>query len=233
MTSARAIQPLMDRHYHYDTSPYAAMSAYAPQPYVDPYPPSPYTTSAYAAQLHPAYDPQNDPMGRRYSSPQMGYYDLITGEYRYRSENPNASPLLSNYAGETEPPMCENTCKCCQVKLPFNCLTISLITSLMLLMMFTVFKMILGTKTKTNVNMSLFEDMIWLMVIVTTVFLLLTIIRYAFLGPTSRLTNFDFCKRCRMINEMIDDRRTSINMKNVTYGVEQPNHYLGTGEEFV
>ncbi|OTF73417.1 hypothetical protein BLA29_008537 [Euroglyphus maynei] len=51
-------------------------------------------------------------MTRRYSSPQMGYYDLITGEYRYRSDNNyNQSLSPSNYIGETEPPMCENTSK--------------------------------------------------------------------------------------------------------------------------
>lgn len=225
MASNRTIQPIMDRHYHYNATPYE-MSNYQMQANNVNYGNDSFGVSSGGGGA--GVNDDIDAANRRYSSPQMGYYDLITGEYRYRSEAQNQSPLLTNYAGETEPPMCENTCTCCQVKLPFNCLTISLITSLMLLMMFSVFKMILGTTPKSNVNMSVFEDMIWLLIIISSIFLLLTIVKYSCLQHL-QLTDISFCKRCKMFNEIIQDSDN----KNVTYNAEQQNQYLEMGEDFV
>lgn len=159
-------------------------------------------TSPY---LNAVYGDSNNPMARRYSSPQMGYYDLITGEYRYRSEaNFNQSSLISNYVGETEPPMCENTCKCCQIRLPFNCLTISFITCLMLLIMFSLFQAILATNTKNPINTTLFSDMIFLMSTLSLIFFILTIIRYICIDRF-HICNYGFCQRCKSINAIFTD----------------------------
>lgn len=163
-------------------------------------PPMSYQAMISVDTTSPYYlDPRQDLSSRRYSSPQMGYYDLITGEYRYRSEHHNQYTLSSNYIDETEPPMCDNTCQWCQIRLPFNCLTISMITSLMLLMMFGLFQAILATNTKTQINTSLFSDMIFIMSILTIIFFLLILIRYCCLDRFNCFrTQFEtesFCNR--------------------------------------
>lgn len=185
----------------------AEAAAYSTNPYMQPPPRSNYPQNPYGGS-------------RRYSnSPQLGYYDLITGEWRYRnSENFNHSPLLSNYAGETEPPMCENTCECCQAKLPFNCLTISLITSLMLLMMFGLFKLLLGAKPNTTINMNLFQDMIWATLAITVVLVVATIVKYACLKDRladSWPFNTVFCQRCQLFNAILIDTTPTVYNPNM------------------
>lgn len=206
-----------------------------------------YSTSPYMqSNLPPRSTYPDDPYGaggRRFSnSPQLGYYDLITGEWRYRNaENVNHSPLLSNYAGETEPPMCENTCECCQAKLPFNCLTISLITSLMLLLMFTLFKLILGAKPKNTIDMNLFQDMIWLTLIITIVLTIITAVKYVCLKDrlaNSWPFNTVFCERCQLFNSILIDTTPAVHNPNTVclqpgyknseeyYTNAQPNYAL-------
>lgn len=172
-------------------------------------------------------------MARRYSSPQMGYYDLITGEYRYRSDNYNQSSSLSNYIGETEPPMCENTCKCCQVKLPFNCLTISLITCLMLLIMFGLFQAILSTSNSKNpVNTTIFSDMIFLMSFLSVIFFILTIIRYICIEKF-HLCNNGLCYRFHLLGKVIGDVFSNDSSKHISYNNGPNIDVGGDGEEFV
>lgn len=172
-------------------------------------------------------------MARRYSSPQMGYYDLITGEYRYRSDNFNQSSATSNYIGETEPPMCENTCKCCQVKLPFNCLTISLITCLMLLIMFGLFQAILSTSSSKNpVNTTIFNDMIFLMSLLTVIFFTLIIIRYICIEKFHLCNNNGLCNRFNLLSTVIGDVFSNDGSKHISYN--NNGHYdINGGEEFV
>lgn len=214
MASNRGIRPVMDPHYHYDhTSSYFAtdQQAHFEQPNV---------------HLSPMEQDYRANMARRFSSPQMGYYDLITGEYRYRSNNDahNQSPLLSAYAGETEPPMCENSCKCCQAKVPFNCLTICLITSLMLLLMFSFFKLMLGTKPRPTVNVQLFQDMIWLMAIFTLLFLGIILLKY------TCFKNSPSCARCKLLDAMSESGDRT---KHGIFCHGEHNQYGDTGEEFV
>lgn len=241
MSSSRGIRPMMDPHYHYGQGPMAAPT----------YHDDPYSNQMLMMQQHqspnnlldPNYDAQ---MGRRYSrryssSPQMGYYDLITGEYRYRSsgDQQNQSPLPSSYQGDSgEPPMCADACACCQVQIPFNSLTICLITSLMLLLMFSLFKLLLGSKdhskspnknhTSAAVNMGLFQDMIWLMSGLTLLFLLLIILRYTCFNRTS----FD-CDRCRLVQAMRETSGNGLSERSKRSLYNQNNQYAMEGEDFV
>lgn len=239
--SSRGIRPMMDPHYHYGQGPMAAPS----------YHDDPYSNQMLMMQQHqpsnqlldPNYDAQ---MSRRYSrryssSPQMGYYDLITGEYRYRSsgDQQNQSPLPSSYQGDSgEPPMCADACACCQVQIPFNWLTICLITSLMLLLMFSLFKLLLGSKdhskspnkkhTTAAVNMGLFQDMIWLMSGLTLLFLLLIILRYTCFNQTS----FD-CDRCRLVQAMRETSGNNLSERSKRSLYNPNNQYAMEGEDFV
>ena len=208
-------------------------------------PPAPQTQM----QLNPM-DPVNQSnalASRRFSrristAPQMGYYDLITGEYRYRSsaEHHNQSPLISSYQGETEPPMCENTCTCCQAQVPFNWLTISLITCLMLLTMFSLIKLLIISKgdspqqqqqpknkaTPSIVNMDIFQDMIWLMTGLTLFFVAITIMRYSCFNEDS----FD-CERCRLVQAMRDTSGLGGDSHSKRGNAQQ--YGMDTGEDFV
>ena len=236
MTSFRGIRPMMDPHFHYGHEVMAA-----PTYHDDPYSNAQMQMMQQPNQLDPSYqDPLSRRYSRRYSSPQMGYYDLITGEYRYRSsaDQQNQSPLPSSYQGEMEPPMCENTCACCQVQIPFNWLTICLITSLMLLLMFSIFKLLLGSKdyskspnknqTTAAVNMSLFQDMIWLMSGLTLLFVLLTILRYTCFNQTS----LD-CDRCRLVQAMRETTGNVHSKRSIYSHSVQNNQYAMDGEDFV
>lgn len=181
-----------------------------------------YSTNPYMQPPRSNY-PQNPYGSRRYSnSPQLGYYDLITGEWRYRnSENFNHSPLLSQYQGEVEPPMCDDTCNCCKTKLPFNCLTISLITSLMLLMMFGLFKLLLGAKPNSSINLNLFQDMIWATFIISIVLIVIAIIKYACLKDrlaNSWPFNTVFCQRCQLFNSILIDTTPTVYNPNISGG---------------
>lgn len=238
MTSSRGIRPIMDPHYHYDhPSPYEQNGEWN---YYNNDNNNNYDNSVH--QANASYYPQMDSMdpeyraamSRRFSSPQMGYYDLITGEYRYRSEanQSSQSPLQTNYAGETEPPMCENTCcKCCQVKVPFDCLTICLITSLMLLLMFSLFKMLLGAKPKNPVNMNLFGDMVWLLASLTLLFISLTVLKYTCFKHSSSLCAP--CARCKLMSSFSAGAANSGDDRFKRELFCHGQQFADTGEEFV
>ena len=258
MSSNRVIRPIIDPHNHYDqlfsyNNYYSNGDGHVQWEMNLLYPP---TEDNHNMPLNSVNNNMNNilnrvAMTRRLSTPQMGYYDLITGEYRYRSVDNgvsntnynNPSQHLSNYAGETEPPMCENTCKCCQIKVPFNCLTICLITSLMLLMMFSMFKMLLGSKPKNIANMNLFQDMIWLMASFTLFFLSLIVLKYSCWKQSSEIVSSHCsapCAKCKLMKTFRTNSNNDRYKDEIVYGTErypQPNddHHNNdnTGEDFV
>lgn len=108
---------------------------------------------------------------------QYNTYDPITGEYQRSGQLINANRFITGgqYIRERRQIIC---CGFCQKKIPVNCLTITLITCLMLLMMFSLIHLIVDANSKTAISSELLREMIWIIISVVIIITFLLIIRY-------------------------------------------------------
>jgi uncharacterized membrane-anchored protein len=134
-----------------------------------------------------------------YPTQQYSTYDPVTGEYMRDGQQTNQIPLITNYMRERESIVC---CKFCQTKIPVNCLTVSLTSSLMLLMMFCLIQLIVDANSKNAINSVLVKEMILIMASVVVIVSLLIIIRYFY-------SYKKLCSKCRSNEE--EDRNDSFN----------------------
>jgi len=148
---------------------------------------------------------------------QYSTYDPVTGEYLRSGEQTNQIPLITNYVRERRNIIC---CKFCQTKIPVNCLTVTLTTSLMLLMMFSLIRLIVDSNSKNAINSVLLEEMIWLMMFVVIIMSFLIITRYLYSNRHKK-----FCSKCRTNDDNGDDEE----QQNDSF-----NYYsYGCNEQFV
>ena len=140
------VRPIIAPHYHCDNS--LVYNQYM-------------NYDNYDHRYNTSYYPTINQFDQRYNT-----YDPITGEYRRSGvHNPYVVRYMSGgqYLRERRPILC---CAFCRKKIPVNCLTISLIVSLMLLMMFSFIHLIVDANTtKTAINSDLLLEMIWIMIL--------------------------------------------------------------------
>ena len=129
----------------------------------------------------PVYHNFDDDIQHRYPT-----YDPITGEHMTSGQVINTRLIAGGqYIRERRPILC---CKFCQKKVPVNCLTISLMSSLMLLMMFSFIYLLVDTNNKSAVNTAVLEEVIWFLVFNVIWISIIIIIRYSYANRDNLLS---------------------------------------------
>jgi hypothetical protein len=181
MSFHNSVRPIIAPHYHCDNSLTSHQPIHHNPNNLNPY---------YNFLMYPYVNPI-----QQYST-----YDPVTGEYLRAGQQTNQMPLITNYR-ERESIIC---CKFCQTKIPVNCLTVSLTSSLMLLMMFSLIQLIIDANSKNSINSVLLKEMIWIMTSLVLIVSFLIIIRYFYNNRHKKL-----CSKCRSSEE--EDRNDSFN----------------------